>query len=83
MKNIIADEVTYNNVLEVTILRGRYSDVYDEYAGCFAYVDTKTNTIFIDHPHRTWLMCCDVDGKLMIPLYASDFDYVVNERHDG
>lgn len=83
MKNIIVDGTTYNNVLEVTILGGKYSEVYDEYAGCFAYVDKETDTIFIDYPHPTPLMWCDVDGELMVPLFASDFDYVVNERHEG
>lgn len=83
MKNIIVDGIKYNNVLGVTILGGKYSDVYDEYAGCFGYVDEETDTIFIDYPHTTPLMWCDVDGELMIPLFASDFDYVVNERHEG
>lgn len=48
MKNIIVDGIKYNNVLGVTILGGKYSDVYDEYAGCFAYVDEEIDTIFID-----------------------------------
>lgn len=83
MKKIIVDGMPYNNVLEVTILGGKYSEVYDEYAGCFAYVDKETNTIFIDYPHRTPLLLCDVDGEPMIPLFSNDFDYVVNETHEG
>lgn len=82
MKNIIADGYPYKDVEEVTITGGKYNDVYDVYKDSFAYVHLETNTIFITPKLSSPLLTCDVDGTPMIPLFASDFDYVLSKEED-
>lgn len=88
MKNIIADGYPYKDVQEVTITGGKYNDEYDVYKDSFAYVHLETNTIFITLNHYVLsklsspLLACDVDGTPMIPLFASDFDYVVSKEEE-
>lgn len=66
----------YQTVMEVLITG--YKMIADApYLGRKAYVNLETDTIFIESKHTDFHMTHNVDGKPMIPLYASSFSYRV------
>lgn len=76
MKQVIVDGFPYT-VEKVLIVGGKRSRNYDRYAGCVAYLHVETDTVFIAYPYPTSMLACNVDGKPMIPLFASDFEYTI------
>lgn len=64
----------YQTVMEFLITG--YTLIADApYLGRKAYVNLETNTIFIESKDTDFHLTHNVNGKPMIPLYASSFSY--------